>query len=98
MQVGGLQEGGTVLTYEGPLSFATGAGPARALRWSRGEGTNEAVVFVPVCDRQLTLVVFASGGGFEVMSGAQRWLRSLHFDEQSPACRFVKEDRPRVGR
>jgi hypothetical protein len=92
--IGPLEEGGLPLVYEGAGSFATGAGPARSLQWSSGQGTNEALVFVPVCEGRITLFALARGGGFGVMNEVRRWLRSLRMDDGSPACRFVREDVP----
>jgi hypothetical protein len=79
--------------FEGPESFVTGAGPARAFRLSMLPWERVAIVFVPVCEGKMTLVALADGQ-FDVMSEAQRWLQSLRFDDASPACRFAGEDGP----
>lgn len=64
--VGAAEEAGVPVVYMGEMAIATGAGPARALRWSRGEGTNAALVLVPVCGGKITLAIIAGGGGSNV--------------------------------
>jgi hypothetical protein len=92
--VGAVEEAGVPIVYMGEMAIATGAGPARALRWSRGEGTNAALVLVPVCDGKITLAITAGGGGPQVWDDIQRVGRRLRFNEASPACRFAREDAP----
>jgi hypothetical protein len=92
--VGGVEEAGVPMVYLGEMAIATGAGPARALRWSRGEGTNAALVLVPVCGGKITLAITAGGGGSSVWDDIQRVGRRLRFNDASPSCRFATEDAP----
>jgi hypothetical protein len=92
--MGADEAAGLLVVYLGDAAIATGAGPGRALRWSRGEGTGAALVLVPVCSGKITLVMAAGGGGPRVWEEIQRVARRLRFDSASPACRFATEDGP----
>jgi hypothetical protein len=92
--MGGLEDAGLPIEYLGETLVTTEAGPGRALRWSRGEGTNWAIIFLPLCEGKITLVIDASGGGTGIWDEVRRAVRHVNFDDVSPACRFVKEDGP----
>ena len=92
--MGAFEEAGVPVIFLGETGVTTGVGPGRALRWSRGQGTNAVMVLVPVCGRRITIGIEVSGGGPGVWDDAQRVAKRIHFAAASPACRFVTEDAP----
>jgi hypothetical protein len=92
--MGAVEEAQVPIVFLGETDVATGVGPGRALRWSRGQGTNAVMMLVPVCGRRITIGITTSGGGPGVWEDAQRIAKRLRFNEASPACRFVTEDAP----
>jgi hypothetical protein len=92
--MGGQEDAGVPIIYLGETGVATGVGPGRALRWSRGQGTNAILLWVPVCASKITLVIGARGGGPGMWDEVQRVARRLRFDGASSACKFVTDDVP----
>jgi hypothetical protein len=92
--MGAEEDAGVPIIYLGETGVATGVGPGRALRWSRGQGTNAVLLRVPVCGGKITLVIRAAGGGPGMWDDVQRVARRLRFDGASPACKFVTDDLP----
>jgi hypothetical protein len=89
----GAVEGAQVpIVFLGETDVTTNLGGGRALRWSRGQGTNAVMLLVPVCGRRITIGIAASGGGPAVWEDAQRIAKRLRFDDASPACKFVTQD------
>jgi len=92
--VGGFEGVNRPVEYLGDTPLVTDAGPGHALRWFGREGTNEILVFVPVCGGRITLVAHGRGEGPGLWKEAKRALRGLRFDPGGRACRVVVEDAP----
>jgi hypothetical protein len=90
--VGGFEDGGFPIDYLGATPIAVEAGPGEALRWFGREGTNEILVFVPVCGGKITLVAHGKGDGYGLWKETKRALHGMRFDSAAPACRFVTDD------
>jgi hypothetical protein len=92
--VGGFEGVNRPVEYLGDTPLVTDAGPGHALRWFGREGTNEILVFVPVCGGRITLVAHGRGEGPGLWKEAKRALHGLRFDPGGHACRVVIEDAP----
>ena len=96
--VGGFEGAkGLPIDYLGETPIVTDAGLGHALRWFGREGTNEILVFVPVCDGKITLVAHGKGDGYGLWKETKRVLHGMRFDVTAPACRFVTADLPPPG-
>jgi hypothetical protein len=94
--MGAVEEAKVPIVFLGETDVATRVGSSRALRWSRGQGTNAVMLLVPVCGRRITIEIGATGGGPGVWEDVQRIAKRLRFDDNSPACRFATADAPAV--
>jgi hypothetical protein len=92
--VGGFVGGGYPIDYLGATPITVDAGAGEALRWFGREGTNEILVFVPVCGGKITLVAHGKGEGYGLWKETKRALHGMRFDAGAPACRFVTDDTP----
>jgi hypothetical protein len=92
--VGGFEGSGQSIAYLGETPIVTDAGHGNALRWFGREGTNELLVFVPVCGGKITLLAQGRGDGYGLWKETKRALHGMRFDEAAPACRFVTADTP----
>ena len=92
--VGGFEGVDRTVEYLGDTPLVTDAGPGHALRWFGREGTNQILVFVPVCGGKITLVAHGRGEGPGLWREAKRALHGMRFDPAGHACKMVADDTP----
>src|ERR1019366_4786013 len=92
--VGGFEGVDRTVEYLGDTPLVTDAGPGHALRWFGREGTNQILVFVPVCGGKITLVAHGRGEGPGLWREAKRALHGMRFDPAGHACKMVTDDTP----
>ncbi|HEX3771370.1 MAG TPA: hypothetical protein VHV30_10915 [Polyangiaceae bacterium] len=90
--VGGFEGTHRSIYFVGETPLVTRAGPGVSRRWYGRSGTDEMIIFVPVCDNRITIVAHARGDGPGLWPEAKRALRGMQFDVGSRACKAVADD------